>query len=533
MKNQKILFSEVNGKVLRKGKPVKGIEIEQRFTWLFVDDARFTTLTDNEGNYHFPAITSNKKQPRKEPDIFISQTLTANYKDKEIILWNTTKYDFLNMGELGGIPIKLTHELTAKSRNFMIPTFGPYLTNLDGIVNLDHHYVIDLELGQERVNRYKKDLKKQLLSLLNTTEVLSALNKKFAHLQLQPHKILEFKKILEMKFDSFSLYKDPLCKEVSLKKNHYAGFTFSGDLSVILSDGQSHKVHLYWSKAAIPLIGEIKLQGDISAISLDNRKFLKNGVNAFLQKDKIADLVHKIISHSPNTELAYLIDEHLDLADLIYENKELPGSYKPSYQIEELEIEKFSTSYVKTEEANAAVYIEGAFNVVGHPHRYQFGTTLCLPLSTLANDIYSIIKNEDCRISFSVSNFAFELKMEQAEMKANRPLILHFTVTNLLPKRNIFLIWHTPFEGFGNNFLDITHLNSNTKIPYGGILASRAAPSREHGSYIELEAGESKSTTIDIREAYTLTKKGRYKITFRPLGGYGQDGFGETEFTLI
>lgn len=148
MKKEKRIFSEVNGKVVRKGKRVKGLEILQHFSWLFVDDGRFTTLTDNEGNYHFPAITSKKKQPRKEKDIFISQTISTHYKDKEIILWQTTKYNFLDRGELGGLPIQLTHELTAKSRNFMIPSFGEYLTNLDGVLNLDHHYVIDLEYGQ-------------------------------------------------------------------------------------------------------------------------------------------------------------------------------------------------------------------------------------------------------------------------------------------------------------------------------------------------------------------------------------------------
>ncbi|HBH05068.1 MAG TPA: hypothetical protein DDX92_00510 [Flavobacteriales bacterium] len=498
-----------------------------------MDDGRFTAITDEEGNYHFPAITSKKKQPGKEPNIFISQMLTTNYKDKELILWNTTKYDFSDMSELGGLPIKLTHELTAKSRNFMIPTFGPYLTNLDGVVDLDHHYVRDLDLGQKKAGSNKKNLKKQLLPLLNTTEMLSALNEKFIHPQLQPHKILEFKKIVEMEIDSFSLYEDASCKEVSLEKNHYAGFTFSGDLLVILSDGQACKVHLYWPKAAIPIIGEAKLVGDLSAITLDHRKILQNGVNAFIQKEKITTLVEQIISHSPTIELAYLIDDRLDLADLIYENKALPDDYKPSYQIEDLEIEKFNTAYVKTEEDYAAVHIEGAFNVAGHPNRYSFRTSLCIPLAALKDASYSVVKNDECGMTFSVSNLAFELKMEHEKLPKKKPLNLHFTVTNLLPKRNIFLIWHTPFEGFGNNFLDITHLDSNTEIPYEGILASRAAPSREHGSYIELEAGESKTSTIDIRQAYTITKKGRYKIVFRPLGGFGQEGFGETEFILI
>lgn len=369
--------------------------------------------------------------------------------------------------------------------------------------------------------------------LLNETEIVSALNDEFVHPQLQVHRILKFSKISKMEFKRFELNEDSLCKQVSLEKNHYVAFTITGKLTVLLASGKVQKVDLYWPKAAIALQGEAILQGDISAITLDNRKFLKKGVDDFLQKEKIAALVYDIISNSPDKGLAYLLDERLPLADLIYDNKGLPPRYKPSYTIENLEIEEFSSSYVKTEEAYAAVQIDGAFNVAGHPNRYQFRTYLCLPLSELANDTYSVLKNEDCKINFSVSNFTFELKMEQVKLKAGEPLILHFTVTNLLPKRNIFLNWHTPFEGFSNNFLDIIHLDSNEEIPYEGILAIRAAPSREHGSYIELEGGESKSTSIDIREAYAIEKKGNYKVIFRPLGGFKQDGFGEARFTLV
>jgi len=109
---------------------------------------------------------------------------------------------------------------------------------------------------------------------------------------------------------------------------------------------------------------------------------------------------------------------------------------------------------------------------------------------------------------------------------------MHFTVTNRLPKTNVFLIWHTPFEGFRNEFLEILHLESGEEIQYEGMLASRAPPSREGGSYIELEADVSRSAAIDLRDAYTFTRPGTYRVTFKELGGRDDDHPASTEFVL-
>lgn len=122
--------------------------------------------------------------------------------------------------------------------------------------------------------------------------------------------------------------------------------------------------------------------------------------------------------------------------------------------------------------------------------------------------------------------------MDRPVVSGDHPVIMHFTVTNLLPKTNVFLIWHTPFEGFRNEFLDIVHLESGEVVPYEGILASRAAPSRTNGSYIELHAQASRSASIDLREAYMFSRPGTYRVTFRWLGRRDNENPACTEFVL-
>jgi hypothetical protein len=64
------------------------------------------------------------------------------------------------------------------------------------------------------------------------------------------------------------------------------------------------------------------------------------------------------------------------------------------------------------------------------------------------------------------------------------------------------------------------------------MLASRAAPSRENGSYIELDPEASRCATIDLREAYTFIHPGTYRVTFKELGGRDDDHPASTEFVL-
>jgi hypothetical protein len=242
--------------------------------------------------------------------------------------------------------------------------------------------------------------------------------------------------------------------------------------------------------------------------------------------------VYKLVAARPPTELAYVLDDRLSIADLEYDGRELPEGYEPGYRVDDFVTETASPSYVVVGSDYLSVKVIGHFSVDGHSRRYPFTAFFCLSLSAMGQGLCEQVENTDCRVLFRVPTFDYSLGMDRSEVSADDPVIMHFTVTNRLPKTNIFLIWHTPFEGFRNEFLDIVHLESGKEIQYEGMLASRAPPSREGGSYLELEAEASRSATIDLRDAYTFTRPGTYRVTFRQLGGRDDENSASTQFVL-
>ncbi len=523
MGDNKVLFSEINGRLLYRGKPVKNQEITRRYTWLGVDEGSDTTRTDSRGYYSFPAITSTKSQPEGVEDLFIMQSITTDYKDQSYTLWKTTKYDFINRGELGGHPIKMVNELKDESRTYMLPTFGEYLTNLDGVLELDHPYVKETEQGRKLVEKSQRKVIQQLLNRLNSSEMLTQLNSVFVNPVLQPSGIESITELTGVEISDYSPCSDMKRTNVSLEKNGYIGFTVSCRAMVKLSSGKVYYTDLYWPKAAVSLDSdtEVQLGGDYTKLSIDNRELLREGLTGFLKTEAVSAIIETSIKTSPDDATAYILDDKLRMADYVYDHKELPTDYRPDYLIESLIVTDLSPSYVNTEEDYAAVNASGNLTVAGHPNTYSFSTQRCLSLKALGSEHYVPVQNENCSMEFNIPVFSYDIKMTKQEFTRNEPLIMSFTVTNLLPKENIFLKWHTPFEGFKNNFLEVVHMESGEEIQYEGILKSRTAPSRENGSYIEVPAGASKNIEIDLLEAYACSKKGLYKVVFN---GYNTDG---------
>ena len=528
----KVLFSEVSGRLLHNGRAVKNQEVRQTFTWLGVDQGEASTRTDKHGYYSFPAITSTKDQPEGEDDIFIMQTIGTDYKDQSYTLWQTTKYDFLNRGELGGHPIRMVNELNDESRNYMLPTFGEYRTNLDGVLELDHPYVKETELGRKLIEKNRKKFEDQLLEKLNSPELLKQLNSSFTNPILQPYEIEAITELAGMKISDYSPCTDSLCSDVSLEKNSYIGFTLACRALVRLSTGKLYYTDLYWPKASASLEpeAEFELEGNYTELSIDNRELLKEGLAGFLDTEQMAELLEEIITTSPDEGTAYILDSRLSMADFIYDHKELPADYKPGYKLEALSVSRLSPSHVNTEEDYASVNAVGKLSVAGHPNTYSFSAWICLSLRSLNTGDYVPVRNEKCSVQFNIPVFSFDIEMTKPEFRKDEPLMMSFTVTNLLPKENIFLKWHTPFEGFRNEFLEVMHMESGTGIRYEGILASRAAPQKGDGSYIEFAAGASENTGIDLRKAYTFEKKGLYQVFFSGYSTEGQKA--STEFNL-
>jgi len=249
----KVMFSAVSGRVLLEGTPLANQEIRQSFGWLGVDGGDATTNTDTDGYYSFPTVVSYEKQPRNEKDIFINQRISTIHDDHTVTLWTATKYEFLDGGELGGVPIRLVHELTAESRSYEIPGLGPYPTNIDGVLELDHPYVVDFERAKALVEGGMDELTRQLASALNAPDLLELVNRQFVTPVFLPHPIHTVEAVMEPECSSRALYEDPDHAVPSATDYRYVGFNLSGKLAVRDSAGGTWEVPFYWPGASLSL----------------------------------------------------------------------------------------------------------------------------------------------------------------------------------------------------------------------------------------------------------------------------------------
>jgi hypothetical protein len=87
---------------------------------------------------------------------------------------------------------------------------------------------------------------------------------------------------------------------------------------------------------------------------------------------------------------------------------------------------------------------------------------------------------------------------------------LHFTLTNTTHTSLYVLKWYTPLEGIAGEIFRVER--GGQVIPYAGILATRAAPTRDN--YVLLSPGESASAEVDLATAYDFSQAGVYTIEF-------------------
>ena len=97
-------------------------------------------------------------------------------------------------------------------------------------------------------------------------------------------------------------------------------------------------------------------------------------------------------------------------------------------------------------------------------------------------------------------------------INATDSAILTFTVYNNTTKSLTFCKWHTPFEPPMSKYLDIISENG-IEANYQGAMAKRVMPPPVD-SYVEVKAGDSLKTTVDIRKSYLLDQPGRYSIKY-------------------
>jgi hypothetical protein len=94
--------------------------------------------------------------------------------------------------------------------------------------------------------------------------------------------------------------------------------------------------------------------------------------------------------------------------------------------------------------------------------------------------------------------------------EVGEPVELLFRLTNPSARTLHVLRWHSPLEGFFNDFLTVTR--DGTELPYQGPVMKRGDPSAE--DYVTLAPGASVEARVDVSLAYDMKQPGRYRIAF-------------------
>ena len=88
---------------------------------------------------------------------------------------------------------------------------------------------------------------------------------------------------------------------------------------------------------------------------------------------------------------------------------------------------------------------------------------------------------------------------------------LKFELTNESLEDYYILDWHTPFEGFLSEFLDVALVTLTTEeVGYNGQLVKRGRPSSS--DYLRLPAGSTLNTTVVLNDVYDISSPGIYRV---------------------
>lgn len=110
--------------------------------------------------------------------------------------------------------------------------------------------------------------------------------------------------------------------------------------------------------------------------------------------------------------------------------------------------------------------------------------------------------------SIADPNLPCLISVDKEEYKSGEEIKLFFKLTNANEYDLYVLKWHTPLEGFCNNFLEVKC--DGKDLPYKGILAKRLNPSEE--SYVLILAGESVEAEVVLNKAYDVSDQGHYTV---------------------
>ncbi len=108
------LFSPVKGKVILNGQPVAGAVIERTYDWAWKNQkGGDSTTTDLNGEFSLPAIHATMILGNLLPhEPVIEQDIYIKHQGKTYEAWHHNKHNYSENGELGGVCLELSCELS-------------------------------------------------------------------------------------------------------------------------------------------------------------------------------------------------------------------------------------------------------------------------------------------------------------------------------------------------------------------------------------------------------------------------------------
>lgn len=109
----KVMFSEVQGVLLKDGKPVPNARVKREYHWHWNDKkVSDETITDASGNFRFPLATQSAIGASLLPhEAVIFQEITLAHEGQDYILWQFFKRDYDTNSEFDGAPTRILCDL--------------------------------------------------------------------------------------------------------------------------------------------------------------------------------------------------------------------------------------------------------------------------------------------------------------------------------------------------------------------------------------------------------------------------------------
>ena len=143
-----------------------------------------------------------------------------------------------------------------------------------------------------------------------------------------------------------------------------------------------------------------------------------------------------------------------------------------------------------------------------HPDKARNMATAIQQVSTpLQSESKALTRSSSC----DSGNFTCTISVDSANYRISEDVLpwLMFVLTNNSDTTAYYVLkWHTPLEGFRNNFLRV--FCDEEELPYEGVMAKRGNP--DPASYDLLLPGSSVSASVYLGEAYDLSKPGVYRV---------------------